>query len=131
MSTVFKCIFIGENGFERTHKRDCAQTHRKKSTYVLLLKNVILLRKDMIINDDFAQKNCFREILFSQTNVYGKWRGSCRIASAFEDEKQRSAASSNGSQAWRRCSRGLSRIGMSRGTQTENTCSVLWVTPGA
>jgi hypothetical protein len=58
-------------------------------------------------------------------------RGNCRIASAFELEKQRSAAASSGSQAYCRCSRGDRMTGISRGTQTENTCSVLWVTPGA
>jgi len=49
MPTVIKCIFIGENAFERAHVRVDAQTFFKKSTYVLLLKNVILLRNDVII----------------------------------------------------------------------------------
>ncbi|MNG36353.1 hypothetical protein D3C84_1233600 [compost metagenome] len=57
--------------------------------------------------------------------------GNCKIASALDDEKQRSAAAKYGSHAYCKCSRGLRVMAVSRGTCTLNTCSVLRVTPGA
>ena len=54
-----------------------------------------------------------------------------RIASALLGEKQRSAASRHGHQPKRRCSRGFNRTAVPAGTVRPNTCSVLWVTPGA
>jgi len=58
-------------------------------------------------------------------------RGNCNIASAFDGEKHLSAASRHGSQTASRCSLGDKVTGMSRGTCTLKTCSVLRVTPGA
>ena len=61
----------------------------------------------------------------------GTKRGSCSTASALLGEKQRSAASRQGSQAKRRCSRGFNVTAVPAGTVRPKTCSVLWVTPGA
>ncbi len=55
--------------------------------------------------------------------------GSNRIASALDGEKQRSAASRQGSQTLALCSRGLSLTTVSAATRRLNTCSVLRVTP--
>jgi len=55
--------------------------------------------------------------------------GKERIASALLQEKQRPAASSQGSQAKARCSRGASATGTASGTCSPKTCSVFCVTP--
>ena len=57
-------------------------------------------------------------------------RGSSRMASALEGEKQASAAACQGSQRYCRCSRGASVTGVPAGTHRPKTCSVLCVTPG-
>jgi hypothetical protein len=59
-------------------------------------------------------------------------RGSCSTASALLGEKQRSAASRQGSHS--NCTvlaRHASVTGTRCGHVSPNTCSVLWVTPGA
>jgi hypothetical protein len=57
--------------------------------------------------------------------------GSMRMALRLLHEKTRSAAWSHGSHCDERCSRGATFTASSRGTSSPNTCSVLWVIPGA
>jgi len=55
--------------------------------------------------------------------------GSSRSASALDGENTLSAASSQGSHCWARCSRGASVTVSGRSRHRPNTCSSLWVTP--
>jgi hypothetical protein len=54
-----------------------------------------------------------------------------QLAWALLGEKQRAAASRQGSHWNARCSRGARRTGVAAGTVRPKTCSVLCVTPGA
>ena len=56
---------------------------------------------------------------------------SIRIASRFDHEKQRSAASRHGSQVNATCSSGAMRTGAREPISSANTCSTLCTTPGA